>query len=238
MLLEWLLISRLYEHDHLYQVLLTFGLILVFEELRSILFGDDVHSVAIPSLFSASLALTDTLSYPVYRLFISGVCLLLAGAMYLTLQKTQLGARIRAAASNPDMAQSLGLDIRWIHALVFAAGVALAAFAGMIAAPYVRTAHAKGLSDPVVMYRHALRNAAIPILTVLGPITAGLITGSFIIEQLFSVPGTGRLFVQSVNARDYGLIMGTTLFYAAIIVVANLVVDLMYAAADPRIRYR
>jgi branched-chain amino acid transport system permease protein len=135
LLLEWLLISHLYKHDHLYQVLLTFGLILVFEELRSILVGDDVHSVAIPSLLAASLPLTDTLSYPVYRLFISGVCLVLAGAMYLTIQKTRLGARIRAAASNPDMAQSLGLDIRWIHALVFAAGVALAAFAGMIAAP-------------------------------------------------------------------------------------------------------
>jgi branched-chain amino acid transport system permease protein len=135
LVLEWLLISRLYKHDHLYQVLLTFGLILVFEELRSILLGDDVHSVAIPQLLAASLPLTDTLSYPVYRLFISAVCLVLAGGMYLTIQKTRLGARIRAAASNPDMAQSLGLDIRWIHALVFAAGVALAAFAGMIAAP-------------------------------------------------------------------------------------------------------
>jgi branched-chain amino acid transport system permease protein len=135
LLLEWLLISRLYQHDHLYQVLLTFGLILVFEELRSILVGDDVHNVPIPPLLAASLPLTDTLSYPVYRLFISAVCLLLAGAMYLIIQRTRLGARIRAAASNPDMAQSLGLDIRWIHALVFAAGVALAAFAGMIAAP-------------------------------------------------------------------------------------------------------
>src|SRR5882724_10069597 len=98
LLLEWLLISRLYQRDHLYQVLLTFGLILVFEELRSILVGDDVHNVAIPPLLAASLPLTDTLSYPVYRLFISAVCLLLAGAMYLTIQKTQLGARIRAAA--------------------------------------------------------------------------------------------------------------------------------------------
>jgi branched-chain amino acid transport system permease protein len=135
LLLEWLLISRLYKHDHLYQVLLTFGLILVFEELRSILVGDDVHNVAIPQALAASLPLTDTLSYPVYRLFISAVCLVLALAMYLTIQRTSLGARIRAAASNPDMAQSLGIDIRWIHALVFAAGVALAAFAGMIAAP-------------------------------------------------------------------------------------------------------
>jgi branched-chain amino acid transport system permease protein len=73
LLLEWLLISRLYRRDHLYQVLLTFGLILVFEELRSVIVGDDVHSVAIPPVFAASLPLTETLSYPVYRLFISGV---------------------------------------------------------------------------------------------------------------------------------------------------------------------
>jgi oligopeptide transport system permease protein len=103
---------------------------------------------------------------------------------------------------------------------------------------YIRTAHAKGLGARAVLYRHGLRNAAIPLLSVIGPVTAGLVTGSFIIEQLFSVPGAGRLFVQSVNGRDYGLIMGTTLFYASVIVVANLVVDLAYAYADPRIRYR
>ena len=135
LLLEWALVSRLYRRDHLYQVLLTFGLILIFEELRSIIVGDDVHSVAIPAVLAASLPLTDTLSYPVYRLFISGVCLALAALMYVTIQKTRWGMMIRAAASNPEMATSLGMDIRWIHALVFAAGVALAAFAGMIAAP-------------------------------------------------------------------------------------------------------
>jgi branched-chain amino acid transport system permease protein len=133
--LEWLLISRLYRRDHLYQVLLTFGLILVFEELRSVIVGDDVHSVAMPPVFAASLPLTETLSYPVYRLFISAVCLALAGLMYLAIQRTRVGMMIRASASNPEMAQSMGLDIRWIHALVFAAGVALAAFAGMVAAP-------------------------------------------------------------------------------------------------------
>lgn len=103
---------------------------------------------------------------------------------------------------------------------------------------YVRTARAKGLGNATVLYRHILRNAAVPILTVLGPIAAALVTGSFIIEYMFSVPGVGRLFVQSVNARDYGMIMGTTLFYAAIIMVANLVVDVAYALFDPRIRYR
>src|SRR2546427_7582284 len=89
--LETTLVSRLYKRDHLYQVLLTFGLILIFEELRSILFGDDVHGVAVPALLDYSVRLTDTLSYPVYRLFITAVCLLLAGALYLVIQKTRLG---------------------------------------------------------------------------------------------------------------------------------------------------
>jgi ABC-type dipeptide/oligopeptide/nickel transport system permease component len=103
---------------------------------------------------------------------------------------------------------------------------------------YVRTARAKGLGSAAVLYRHIMRNAAVPILTVMGPMAAALITGSFIIEYMFSVPGVGRLFVQSVSARDYGMIMGTTIFYAAIIVMANLAVDLAYAIFDPRIRYR
>ena len=135
MALEWLLIRRLYERDHLFQVLLTYGLILVFEEMRSILWGDDVHGVPVPALFSASIPLTENLSYPVYRLFISGVCLLLALGLYLLIQKTRLGMMIRAGASNRDMVQSLGIDIKFIYTLVFAIGVALAAFAGMINAP-------------------------------------------------------------------------------------------------------
>ncbi|MBK7135330.1 MAG: branched-chain amino acid ABC transporter permease [Rhodocyclales bacterium] len=135
MALEWLLIRRLYERDHLFQVLLTYGLILVFEELRSIVWGDDVHGVPVPELLNASIRLTENLSYPVYRLFISGVCLLLALGLYLLIQRTRVGMMIRAGASNRDMAQSLGINIKFIYTLVFALGVALAAFAGMINAP-------------------------------------------------------------------------------------------------------
>ena len=135
MALEWLLIRRLYERDHLFQVLLTYGLILVFEELRSIVWGDDVHGVPVPELLNASIRLTENLSYPVYRLFISGVCLLLALGLYLLIQRTRGGMMIRAGASNRDMAQSLGINIKFIYTLVFALGVALAAFAGMINAP-------------------------------------------------------------------------------------------------------
>ena len=133
--LEWLLYRHLYARDHLYQVLMTYGLILVFEELRSLIWGDDVHGVAMPDLLSASLPLTDNLSYPVYRLAMSGVCLALAGGLYWLIRRTRLGMMIRAGASNREMVQALGINIERVYTLVFALGVALAAFAGMIAAP-------------------------------------------------------------------------------------------------------
>jgi branched-chain amino acid transport system permease protein len=135
LVLEWVLVNKLYDRDHLYQVLLTYGLILVFEELRAILWGNDVHGVPIPEQLKASIALTENLSYPVYRLFISGVCLVVAGLMYWVIQRTRLGMMIRAGASNRDMVQSLGINIGFVYRVVFATGVALAAFAGMIAAP-------------------------------------------------------------------------------------------------------
>ena len=135
LLLEWLLFRHFYHRDHLDQVLLTFGLIYVFEEMRSIFWGDDVHGVAIPDLLSASIPLTDTLSYPVYRLFMSGVCLALALGLYLLISKTRLGMKIRAGAFNHEMTEALGINIKLIHAVVFALGVGLATIAGMVAAP-------------------------------------------------------------------------------------------------------
>jgi oligopeptide transport system permease protein len=101
---------------------------------------------------------------------------------------------------------------------------------------YVRTARSKGLGEQVVVVRHVLRNALIPVATIIGPATAGLITGSFIIEWFFSIPGLGREFVLSINRRDYPVIMGVYLLYAFIIAVANLVVDIAYGLIDPRIR--
>jgi oligopeptide transport system permease protein len=102
---------------------------------------------------------------------------------------------------------------------------------------YIRTARAKGLVEYVVVLRHLIKNALIPILTLLGPLLAGLVTGSFIIESIFSIPGIGRQFVDAVIQRDYGMIMGTTLFYAALVAIANLAVDVLYGVVDPRIRY-
>jgi branched-chain amino acid transport system permease protein len=202
LVLEWALISRLYRRDHLYQVLLTFGLILIFEELRSIIVGDDVHSVAIPAALAASLPLTETLSYPVYRLFISAVCLALAALMYVTIQKTRFGMMIRAAASNPEMATSLGLDIRWIHALVFAAGVALAAFAGMIAAPVSSVFPGMGNQVLIVCF----------VIVVIGGI--GSLKGALIAALLIGFADTfGKVLLPEFASIAVYLLMAVVLLF-------------------------
>ena len=134
-LLEKLLFRHFYHRSHLDQVLLTFGLIYIFEELRSMLWGDDVHSVGVPAVLDWSIQLTDTLSYPAYRLFMLAICTALALGLWLLISKTKLGMRIRAGAFNSDMAQTLGINIVRLHSLVFAMGVALAALAGMLIAP-------------------------------------------------------------------------------------------------------
>ncbi len=103
---------------------------------------------------------------------------------------------------------------------------------------FMRTARAKGLREALVVQRHLLKNALIPIVTVLGPILAVLLIGSLIVETIFSIPGIGRLLVQGITQRDYSLIMGTTLLYAFVIALLNLIVDVMYGFIDPRITYR
>jgi branched-chain amino acid transport system permease protein len=133
--LEWAFFSFLYEREHLQQVLMTYGLILVFEELRSLTLGDDVHGVAVPAWLAGSIPLGGLMSYPVYRLFISGVCVALALAMYAVLSRTRLGMAIRAGSTNREMVASLGIDVKQLFRVMFAAGVALATLAGMLAAP-------------------------------------------------------------------------------------------------------
>jgi branched-chain amino acid transport system permease protein len=134
-LIEWLFIRHLYSRDHLQQVLLTFGLILIFNEMQRILWGTRPHAVPIPSYLSGSIPLSDVLSYPVYRVAVAGICVTLALAMMFVIQKTKAGRMIRAGESNPEMVEALGIDSRLLFRFVFAAGVALAAAAGMIAAP-------------------------------------------------------------------------------------------------------
>jgi len=102
---------------------------------------------------------------------------------------------------------------------------------------YIRTARAKGLSNFMVITKHILRNALIPVVTVMGPITAFLITGSFVVEHIFAIPGIGRFFVLAVSNRDYPLVMGITIIYTIILVLANLTVDILYVYLDPRIKF-
>lgn len=103
---------------------------------------------------------------------------------------------------------------------------------------YIRTARAKGLSDRMVIIAHALKNSLIPVVTVIGPLFALLVTGTFVTETIFGIPGLGRYFVTSITGRDYSVIMGTILLYALVLVVSNMMVDIVYAWLDPRIRYR
>ncbi|MGZ3653539.1 MAG: ABC transporter permease [Bdellovibrionota bacterium] len=105
-----------------------------------------------------------------------------------------------------------------------------------IRSDYVRTARAKGLSESVVVLKHALRNSLIPVLTLLGPLAAYVLTGTFVIEYIFAIPGMGKYFIDAVTNRDYPLIMGVTMVYGFVLVVANLIVDICYALVDPRIR--
>lgn len=102
---------------------------------------------------------------------------------------------------------------------------------------YIKTGRAKGLSEKMVLFKHAMRNAILPVITYLGPLTAGILTGGFVIEKIFTIPGMGKFFVESINNRDYPLIMGVTVFYSALLVLMNLVVDLLYGIIDPRIKY-
>jgi oligopeptide transport system permease protein len=102
---------------------------------------------------------------------------------------------------------------------------------------YVRTARAKGLTNRVVTIRHALRNALIPVVTILGPLVIGIITGSVVIENIFGIPGLGKEFATSILQRDYNIVIGLFTFYAIIIALANLLVDMLYTVIDPRIRY-
>ena len=100
---------------------------------------------------------------------------------------------------------------------------------------YIRTARAKGLSNFKMIFKHALRNAILPVVTYVGPMLAGLMTGSFVVEKIFTIPGLGREFVSSITNRDYTMVMGTTIILATLVIIANVVVDILYMVIDPRI---
>ena len=201
-LLEWGFVSYLYQRDHLQQVLMTYGLILVFEELRSILVGNDVHGVPVPTWLAGSVQLGDLMQYPVYRLAISAVCLLVAAALYAVIARTRLGMMIRAGSSNREMVEALGINIRVLYRIVFAAGVALAVFAGMIAAPVSSVYPNMGAQVLIICF----------VVVVIGGI--GSVRGAFLASLLVGIVDTfGKvLFPEAAGVLVY-LLMAAILLW-------------------------
>ncbi|HEY6999734.1 MAG TPA: branched-chain amino acid ABC transporter permease [Candidatus Binatia bacterium] len=201
-LLETTIISRLYRRDHLYQVLITFGLILIFEELRSILFGNDVHGVTIPAALNYSIPLTDTLSYPVYRLFVTGVCLIIAALLYWVIYKTRIGMMIRAGNSNREMAASLGVNVPLLFAWVFAVGTALAGVAGAVAAPISSVFPGMGNQILIICF----------VVVVIGGI--GSINGAMIASLAIGLADTlGKVIAAEYSAVAVYLVMALILLW-------------------------
>ncbi|MDK9688290.1 branched-chain amino acid ABC transporter permease [Halomonas sp. LC1] len=200
LVIERLFLDTLYKRDHLYQVLLTFGLILVLNEAQRIIWGGDVHRVPVPAPFDVSIQLTDSLQYSVYRLFVMGVCLALAGIIYGVIRHTRLGIIIRAGAVNRDMVEGLGINVRTLFTLIFSVGVALTAFAGMIAAPL--TSIAPGMGDSILITCF--------VVVVIGGI--GSIKGAFWGAIIIGMATTfGAVLIPSLASMVIYLIMAAVL---------------------------
>jgi branched-chain amino acid transport system permease protein len=200
--LEWAFYSYLYDREHLQQVLMTYGLILVFEELRSLLVGDEVYGVKVPEILSGSLQLGEIMTYPVYRLFVSAVCLALAVGMFFVFTRTRLGMMIRAGASNREMVQSLGIDIKFLYRVVFAAGVAIAALAGMVAAPVSSVYPGMGNQVLIICF----------VVVVIGGI--GSIKGALVAALMIGVVDTfGKVFLPQASGVLVYLLMAGILLW-------------------------
>ena len=201
-LLEWIFFSYLYQREHLQQVLMTYGLILVFEEMRSILVDDNVHGVTAPEWLAGSFALSDVMTYPVYRLFISAVCIVVAALMWLVMTKTRLGMRIRAGATNREMVEALGIPIRFLYRVVFAIGVGLAALAGLVAAPVSSVYPGMGNQVLIICF----------VVVVIGGI--GSIRGAFIAALLVGFVDTfGKVFFPTIAGMSVYLLMAAMLLW-------------------------
>ncbi len=171
-------IAYLYERDHLHQVLLTYGLILIFNELQRILWGNDVHGIVLPDMLAGTLPLTELQSYPVYRLVVSALCVAVALAMYAVIHGTRLGMMIRAGASNREMVRLLGIDVGRLFAIVFSAGAALTALAGMLSAPVSSVYPGMGENVLIISF----------VVVVIGGI--GSIKGAFLGAMLIGISDT------------------------------------------------
>ncbi|TMG92094.1 MAG: branched-chain amino acid ABC transporter permease [Betaproteobacteria bacterium] len=200
--LEWIFFSFLYRRDHLQQVLLTYGLILVFEEVRSLAVGDDVHGVAVPAALASSIPLGSAMSYPVYNLVISAACVIVAALLFVLLRRTRLGMMIRAGASNREMVRSLGIEIDFLFRVVFALGVALAAFAGMINAPASSVYPGMGNQVLIICF----------VVVVIGGI--GSVTGALIAALAIGFVDTfGKVFLPDYSGVLVYLLMAVVLVW-------------------------
>ena len=201
-LLEWVFFSYLYQREHLQQVLMTYALILVFEETRSLLVGNDVHGVQAPAWLAGSIALGERMTYPVYRLFASAACIVVAAGLYFVVNRTRLGMMVRAGASNRDMVRGLGINITLLYRSVFAAGVALAALAGMIAAPLSSVYPGMGGNVLIICF----------VVVVIGGI--GSITGALIASLLIGFVDTfGKVFFAELSGLGVYLLMAIILVW-------------------------
>jgi branched-chain amino acid transport system permease protein len=202
LLLENVFIRRLYGRDHLAQVLLSFGLILVLDEVRQLLFGKDVHAVSPPPMFSGTIQLTENLSYSVYRLAICGFCLAVAAVIFYVVQRTKIGMIIRAGAENREMTRALGISFDTINRYVFAVGIALAALGGIIVSP-VSTVF-PGMGDGMLILSF--------VVVVLGGI--GSITGAAIGALLIGLTDTfGKVFFPNISSILIYVLMAGVLLW-------------------------
>ena len=202
LLLETVFVRLLYGRDHLAQVLLSFGLILMVDEIRLMLFGKDVHAVAPPAFLAGSIQLTDNLSYPVYRLALCGFCLVVAAVIFLVIQCTRIGMIVRAGAENREMTRVLGISFDKVNRYVFAVGIALAALGGIMVAP-VSTVY-PGMGDGMLILSF--------VVVVLGGI--GSVTGAAIGALLIGLTDTfGKVFFPSVSSILIYLLMALVLLW-------------------------
>ncbi|WP_315835892.1 branched-chain amino acid ABC transporter permease [Bradyrhizobium prioriisuperbiae] len=201
-LLEIVFVRRLYGRDHLAQVLLSFGLILMVDEIRLILFGKDVHSVAPPAFLSGAIQLTDNMSYPVYRLAICVFCLVVAAAIFLVITRTKIGMIVRAGAENREMARVLGIPFDRVNRYVFAVGIALAALGGIVVSP-ISTVF-PGMGDGMLILSF--------VVVVLGGI--GSVAGAAIGALLIGLTDTfGKVFFPSISSILIYVLMAAVLLW-------------------------
>lgn len=213
-LLERGLFRHFYEREHLDQVLLTFAMILIFEECRSLLLGNDFHSVPVPSVLDFSIPITPGFSYSAYRFAVIGVCLLVAAALFLWIERTRMGAVIRAAAEKPEMVDILGIDARRVHTTVFAIGTALAVIAGALAAPL--TSVYPNMGDGLLIISF--------VVVVIGGL--GSVSGAFWAALLIGLIDTlGKAYGPSLQGSALGNLVAA---FASMAVYALMVVVLLW----------